>query len=130
MLWVIISHEYKPHSRWVCMMQQYALIANLIQFALHLEQIPDFAIGKSPLHHNRASSMLYSWCDTGGCSSFTNSSQHIDPLLNPKISNFDSSVQRTLFHSSVVIFVLLGSPVPFNIVLLPQKWFLDSNSTI
>ena len=41
-------------------MLHYALMAGLIQFALHLVQIPDFAIGKSPLHHNWASSMLYS----------------------------------------------------------------------
>ena len=32
---------------------------------------PDFAISKSPQHHNRAFSMLYSWFDTWGCSSFT-----------------------------------------------------------
>ena len=56
MLWVIILHEYKsliqkPHSRWDCMMLQLAVIASLIQFALCLLQIPDFAIGKSsPLH--------------------------------------------------------------------------------
>ena len=49
------------------------LIASLIQLALHLVQIPDFAIGRSPSpYHNWASSMLYGWCDVGGCSSFTN----------------------------------------------------------
>ena len=30
-------------------MLQYVVIAGLIQFALHLVQIPDFAIDKSPL---------------------------------------------------------------------------------
>ena len=89
MLWLIILHEYKSltHklcSRWDCMMLQYAVIAGLIQFALHLMQILDFAISKSPPHHNRHSSMLYGCYDTGGCSSFTNSLPHIDPPIWPK----------------------------------------------
>ena len=51
MLWVIILHEYKSltyklHSRRDRVMLQYAMIASLIQFALHPVQIPDFAIGK------------------------------------------------------------------------------------
>ena len=37
-------------------MLQYAVIAGLIQFVLHLVQIPDFPVGKSSLHHNTASS--------------------------------------------------------------------------
>ena len=46
----------------------YAVIVRPIQFALHLVQIPDFVIGKSlpPRRHNRAPSMLYSWCDEWG----------------------------------------------------------------
>ena len=48
-----------PTFRWDCMMLQYAVIAGLIQFALHLVQIPDFAMSKSLPHHNRASSMVY-----------------------------------------------------------------------
>ena len=40
-------------------MLQYAVIADLIQFAFHTVQTPNFAIGKSPPHHNRASFMLY-----------------------------------------------------------------------
>ena len=53
---VIILHEYKSlmthklRSRWDCMMLQYTVIACLIQFALHLVQIPEFAIGKSSLY--------------------------------------------------------------------------------
>ena len=41
-------------------MLQYAMKAGLIEFALDLIQIHDFAKGKScaPLNHNRASSML------------------------------------------------------------------------
>ena len=107
MLWVIILHEHKSlihklHYRWDCMMLQYAVIASLIQFALYQVQTPDFAIDKSPPHHNKASSMLYSWCDTWGHSFFTNSSPHIGLLSEQKISNFDWSVQRTLFHCSIV----------------------------
>ena len=45
--------------------------------------IPNFATDKSPPQHNRASSMLFGWCDTGGCSTFTNSSPHIDPPIWP-----------------------------------------------
>ena len=89
MLWVIILHEFKSlshksHSRWDCMILQYAVIAGLIQFALHLVQIPDFAVGKCPTPHNRASSMFYGWCDTVGCCSFTNSLLHIDPPISLK----------------------------------------------
>ena len=61
----------KLRSRWDNMMLQYVVIASLIQFVLHLVQISEFAIGKSPPHHNWASSMLYSRCDTVGYSSFT-----------------------------------------------------------
>ena len=39
---------------------------------------PRFCNWQKPLPHNRASSMLYGWCDTGCCSSFTNSLLHID----------------------------------------------------
>ena len=68
MLWVIILQEYeslthKPRSRWDRVMLQYAVIAGLIQVALRLAQILDFAISKSPPRHNRNTSMLYDWCD-------------------------------------------------------------------
>ena len=50
-LWVIILPEYKSltnksHSRWDPVMLKLAIIASLIQFALHLVQIPNFAIDK------------------------------------------------------------------------------------
>ena len=50
MFWIIILHEYKslthkPRFRWDHVMLQYAVIADLIQFAPHLVQTPDFAIG-------------------------------------------------------------------------------------
>ena len=71
MLWVIILHEYrslthKPRSCWDRVMLQFVVIAGLFQFV--------------PFHH-RASSMLYGWCDARICSSFTNSSLHIDPPI-------------------------------------------------
>ena len=40
-------------------MLQYAVIAGLIQYTVYLLQIPDFATGKSPPNHNKASSMVY-----------------------------------------------------------------------
>ena len=33
-------------------------------------QILNFAIGKGLKHHNQASTMLYSWCDTESCQLF------------------------------------------------------------
>ena len=47
-------------------MLQYAVIANLIHFVIHLVQISDFATGKSSSLHNRTFSMLYGLCDTWG----------------------------------------------------------------
>ena len=61
---------------------------------------PWFCNWQKPPHHISASSMLYTWCDTEGCSSFTNSLPHTDSSI--KILNFDSSVQRTLFHCPIV----------------------------
>ena len=54
MLWLIILHEnksliHKPRFRWDRVMLQYVVIAGQIQFALYLEQIPDFPIGESLL---------------------------------------------------------------------------------
>ena len=55
-----------------------------IQFALHLVQIPDFAIGKClPLHY-RAPFMLYGWCDTGGYNFVTKFSQRLNPPILAK----------------------------------------------
>ena len=48
----------------------------------------------SSANHIRSSSIHYGWCDTGGCSSFR--------LFEPKISYFDSSVQRALFYFFIV----------------------------
>ena len=64
-------------------------------------------------------SMLYSWCDTRSCCSFTNSSPHIDPPIWPKdlelwfISPKDFI---SLFYCPV--FMHLGSLEPSDIALL------------
>ena len=62
--WVNIFHEnksltQKPLSRWDHVMLQYAMIAGLIQFAIHLVKFSDFGIGNSPALHNRASCIHY-----------------------------------------------------------------------
>ena len=93
MLWVIVLHGYKslshkPRSKWDHLILQYAVIACLILFALHLVQFLDLAIGESLPNHNKASSMLYCWCNTGVCSSFTNSSPHIESPVSPKDFEF------------------------------------------
>ena len=105
----------------------YAVIVGLIEFALHLVQIPNLAIGKSLPHHKRAFSMLYGQCDTGVCSSFTNTSQHIESptwLRDFKLWFVSPKDFISLFYCQV--FVCLCSLEPFHILLL----FLDSNSII
>ena len=131
MLWVFVLHEckslsYKPRSRWDRVMLQYALTSGLIQFTLHIVKFPDFTIGKSLLYHNRSSFMLYDWYDLRGCSSLSNTSLPMDP-------DYLTEIIRTLIHPSkgvpsCPIFASLGPLEPFDIVLLPQQWFLDSNS--
>ena len=54
---------------------------------------PDFVVGKSLLHFNRASSMLFGWYDTGSCSSFHQSFAAHRPCY--LIQRF-----RTLIHQS------------------------------
>ena len=101
-------------------MLQYVVIAGLIQFAFHLVQILDIEISKRPQHHNSASSMLYGWCDTGSCSSFLNSLLHIDSTLGHQSKRLYSTAKL----SSLCAPWLTHS----KIVLLPQQWFLYSNS--
>ena len=82
-------------------------------------------------HHNRPSPMLYGWCDTGGCSSFTNSLPHIDPPIWPKdFELWFVSPKDFILILYCPVFACLGPLGPFDIVLLPQQWFLDSNSSI
>ena len=105
--------------------------ASLIQFALLLVKLPDFAIGKSPPQHNRFSSMLYGWCDTGGCSSFATSSLLINlPIWLKDFELWFVSPKNFIPLLYCPVFVHLGSLEPIDIVLLPQRWFLDRNFAI
>ena len=121
MFWVIILHGYKSLThplrfRWDCVMLQYALIAGLIHFALHLVQFPTLQLSKASQYHNKVSSMFYGWRDTG-CSSFANSPPHIDPPIWPKDFELDSSIHCpivkslcTLAHCSLLtLFSFLNS---------------------
>ena len=92
---------------------------------------PDFANGKSPSHHNRASSMLYGWCNTEGFSYFTNSLRHIDLTIQAK--DFELwFVRPNVFIPQLYcpVLVCLGLLEPFDIVLLLQLCFLDSNTAL
>ena len=106
MLWVIVLHEYKslthkPRLRWDHVMLQFAVIVDLIQFVLHLVQIPEFDIGKSP---PPLEPPPYFTIDViQGVAALSPTLRRTQTLqFKPKISNFNSSVQRTLFHCSVV----------------------------
>ena len=70
---------------------QHAVIAGLIQFALHLVLIPEFAIGKLPLYHKRPSTMFYDWYETrvGSLSPTLRCTWTL--LYDPNILNFDST---------------------------------------
>ena len=95
-------------------------------------QIFDFGICKSPpththTHHSRSSFMFYGWWDTDGCSSFTNSSLHVNPRIWPK--DFELWFVRPKDFIPMVyfpVFVLLVSLEDFDIVLLPQNCFLTA----
>ena len=121
----------KPHSRCDHVMLHYAVIAGIIQFGLHLVQIPNFAIGKSPSPYNSAFSMICSWCDTGDYSPFTNSSPYIGPPIWPKDFKLWLVSPKDLIPLlNCPALVCFGSLELFDIVLLYQQWFLDSKSAI
>ena len=108
-------------------MLQYAVIAGLIQFALHLVQFLDFAIGKSSPHHNTASSMLCGWCNIGGSRSFTNTSLHIDPLIWPRdFELWFVSPKDIILLLYCSVFEWFGPLDLSKIVSFPQQWFLNS----
>ena len=116
-LWIIILHEYKPlthtpRSCWDRVMLQYAMIASLIQFAILLMQIPDFPIGKNTPNYKKNYALWLVWY---GVAAILPTLCHTQTLLfDPKISNFDSSVQRTFFPPLFCpVFVHLGSMEPF-----------------
>ena len=132
MLSVIIMYECQSLSH-KCVPNgiAYPLIADLIPFSLYLVQIPDFVNGKSSPYHNRAASVFYSRWNTSGCSSFINSSTHIDASIWPK--DFElwfvnpKDIVPPLYCPVFERLALLGT---FNIVLFPQPWLLGINSVI
>ena len=105
-------------SEWDHVMLQYAVIASLIQFGLQLVQVLDFYYWqKPPTHYKRAS--------------FINSLLNIDPRIWPK--DFDLEFISPKNFTPLLYcpaFVHCDPLDPFDIVLFPQQWFLDSNSTI
>ena len=69
--------------------------------------------------------MLYGWWDTGCCCSFTNSSPHIDPPIWPKdFKCWFVSPKDFIPLRYCPVFVHLSHLELFDIVLLPQQWFL------
>ena len=136
MVCVVILQKYnslthKPRSRWYRLILQHAVIAGLIQFTLHLVQIPDFVNSKSIPLQNKASLILYSWCDTERCGSFSNSSPHKDTTI--WLKDFELLfVSRKDFIPLLYcpFFVHYGPMELFDIDLFPQQWFLNSNSAI
>ena len=137
MLWVIILHEnksltYKPHSRWDHVMLQDAPIASLILFAFHLKQIPDFAINKGITTTTTEPLPCFMFgVIRGGCSSFTHSSLHIDPPIWAKdFKLWFISPKNFIPLLYCPVFVHLDPLEPFDILLLPQQRFFDSNSVI
>ena len=92
---------------------------------------PRLCIWQSPPQHNRAFFMLYGWCDTESYSSFINSLPYIDPLIWVKDFNlWFVSLKEFILLFYHPVFVHVGRLKPFDIVLLPQQWSLDSNSAI
>ena len=74
---------------------------------------------KFPTHSNKVSSMLYNWCYTEGCSSFTNSLLLIDPPIWPK----DFALWLICPKDFIL---LLYCPVLVHLRLLPLFCFLNS----
>ena len=72
--------------------------------------------------------MLYDWYDTGG---FTNTSPYIDPPI--RLKDFELWLVSLkdfipLFYCPVFVCLILLEP--FDIVLLSQQRFLDSNPAL
>ena len=102
MLWVIILHEYKtlsqkPRSRLDRVMLQCAVIAGLIQFALHMMQIPDFALAP---HTISKPPPCFTVGVIQGVTAFSLVLHRTETLqFDRKILRFDSSFQRTIYSS-------------------------------
>ena len=123
-------HEYKslthqPLSRRDQVMLQYAVIAGqFIQFNL------PFIWCKSPtLQLAKAShTIIESPPCRGDCNSFTNSLTHIDLHIWPKrFKLWFISPKDFIPLLYYPVFLHHGPQEPFDIVLLPQQWFLDCN---
>ena len=71
------------------------------------------------LPQNRASSMLYGWCDAGTCSSFTKTLLHIDPCIHPKdFEHWFVSPKGFILLLCCLVFVSLGPLESFDIIWL------------
>ena len=121
----------KPRLRRDRVMLQYAVIAGLIQFALHLVKIPDPAIGKSPHTLTEPRLCFMVGMIFGSCSFFTNSSPHIDPPIWPK----DFELRFVILKDFIpllylLVYVRLGPLELFDIVFLSQQRFFDCNPAI
>ena len=122
-LWVFILYEYKflnPQAAFQVRSCNTAVCCDSQSDSICLSP-GDFSIGKSPLHHKRASSMLYGWCDKEACSSFHNSSPHISPPIWAKdFELWFVSLNDFVPLLYYPVFVHLGSLKPFDTVFLYQ----------
>ena len=80
---------------------------------------------------SRTPSIFYTWYDTGGFSSFTNFSPNIDlHIWDKDFEIWFVNPKELIPLLYCPVFVRFGPLEPFDIVLLPQQLFLDSNSAI
>ena len=136
LLWVVVLHEYesltrKSCSKWDYAMLQHAVIASLIQFAFTWCKSPTLKVAKA----SRTMTKLPPCFMVGviqGVAALSPTLHCTQTLLfDPKILNFELwffSPKDFIPLFYCLVFVHLGPLEPFDIVLLPQQWFL-SNST-
>ena len=112
------------------MILQYAMIVCLLHFALHLLKILDFTIGKSPLTIT-APPPCFMFGVIQDSSSFIHSLQQRDTPIWLNFFGLEFVKPKDFTPIAYCpVFVGLGPLEPFDIVLQPQQWFLDSNSAI
>ena len=129
MLWVIILLENKfltheLRSRWDRVVLRDAVIAGLIQFVLHLIQIPNFAIHDSPTPEE---SFLHAlWFVWYTCLHLFHQlfAAYRPSYLTQRFRTL-IRLSKGLLYCSVFARLKL-----FDTVLLPQLWFLDGNCGI
>ena len=83
-------------------MQQYNVIAGLIQYALHLVKFPTFQLAKAPSTITEPHPCFTIGVIQGVAALSPTPLRTYILLFDESISNFDSSIQRTLFQYSVV----------------------------